>query len=357
MIGELSVVGSLLYYVFSFGSAALLCKIKTNKIWKIILVLVFPLLLATIRYNVGYDYGSYISGYELSKDTSFRSIFLDYKLGDPVAFNLLTKFSSLFKTDRAFLFFTALMTYLPFTIYFFLLWGDERFQSLTLLFYLFNCFIFSFSAIKQGIAMSFLFCSLKYLFDRKPIKFIILCGIAFLFHSSSIVFVPVYFLWSKQKEVKPFKKVISIVICFIIIANLELILSGFLDGRYEGYATEIVEGRNRSFFLYLFITVICYIYRKNLIQIDKRNDLLITLMTIGVIFQLLGFFNAFTKRISDYFVMVQIFLIPQFTAFFKDKKDKQLIRCFEILYVVALFVIANPTAISGMGFIPFGFKL
>lgn len=357
MIGELSVVGSLIYYVFSFGSAALFCKLKVNKALKTALLLVFPLLLATIRYNVGYDYGSYISGYELAADNSFESIFSTYKLGDPIGFSLLNKFSTLFNSDRAFLFFTSLFAYLPVLIIVLSDWKDKRFQSLIVFFYLFSCFIFSFSAIKQGIAMSFLLCSLKYVFDRKPIKFLILIGIAFLFHSSALVFIPVFFLWSKKEEVDTLKKIITIIVCALIIANLELLLSVFLEGRYQSYATEIVEGQNRSFFLYLLITIVCYVFRKQLIRLDKRNDLLITLMTIGVIFQILGFFNAFTKRISDYFIMVQIFLIPQLTAVFKNRNEQQFVVILEVLYAIIMFVIATPTAPSGMGFIPFGFKL
>ena len=70
-MGQLSVLGSILLYLGTFGISGIICKANIqNKFLKLFLVIIPPLFLATFRYNVGYDYGSYITGYYNSFDVT-----------------------------------------------------------------------------------------------------------------------------------------------------------------------------------------------------------------------------------------------------------------------------------------------
>lgn len=356
-MGQLSVLGSIFYYIISFGVPSLICsKNIRNKVQKFALMSVLPLILATIRYNVGYDYGSYMEGYHNSFFITYKSIFLNYKLGDPIGFDLVTKFATIFNSERIYLLILAALCLIPATIYIINQWDDTSIQPLILFCYYFTSYIFSFSAIKQGIAISFLMCSTTYIIKRKPIPFIILIGIACLFHSSAVVFIFTYFLWSKEKMVSTWKKWGVVVGCFVIMVNLQSVLSNFWGGRYEAYAVDIVEGANKSFFLYMLWALIFLVFRKMLVSFDERNELFIMMMLIGALFQILGFYNAFTKRIGEYFVMAQIFLIPQM-PYVVVENQRKLVKVLIYIYIVFIFVVSTPMAESGMGFIPFSYKL
>ena len=356
-MGQLSVIGSIALYISCFGLAGVLSKTNIkSKFIKLFLVIVPPVILATFRYNVGYDYGSYIEGYNNSFQTTYESIIASYKVGDPIAYYLITKFATTFNSERIYLMILALFSLIPAVFYILREWKDKNIRPMIIFIYMFSPFIFSFSACKQGIALSILMFSLKYVYDRKLLKFTICVVIACLFHSTALVSFPVYFFLNRRGNLSTIKKVLIIVVCLIIIMNLQLILGSALDGRYEIYATNIVEGKNRTFWLYSLLTIIFLLFEKKFIELDKRNELLIMMMVIGVLCQYLGFSNAFTKRIGEYFLMAQVFLIPQCIYLF-TKDSRRILKGFIVIYVVAIFLISTPIAASGMGFVPYQFKI
>lgn len=355
-MGQLSVVGSILFYLGTFGLSGILCKANIhNKFLKLLLVIIPPALLATFRYNIGYDYGSYITGYYNSFNVTYKSIIEGYEPGDPIAFYLISKFATMFNSERVYLMLLALFSLVPGVIYILQEWDNSDIQPMIMFVFLFSPFIFSFSACKQGIALSFLMLSLKYVYDRKLIKFALCVAVAFLFHSTALVFVFVYFFLNGKGNLSAHKKILIIIGCIFVIMNLEAILGNVMGGRYEGYAVDTVEGNNRTFWLYSLIAIVFLLFRKILVKIDKRNELLIMMLVVGAICQYLGFFNAFTKRIGEYFLISQVFLIPQSIYVFTEE-SKQFAKLLIIIYVVAIFVIANPIASSGMGFVPYQFK-
>lgn len=355
-MGQLSVIGSIIFYISSFGLAGLICRTNIqNKVVKFLLIIILPTILATFRYNVGYDYGSYIAGYNNSLQVTYGSIIADYKAGDPIAFELITKFATSFNSDRIYLMILSILSLIPAVTFILREWNDRDIQPMILFIYMFGPFIFSFSACKQGIALSILMFSLTYVYERQLVKFVLCVAVAILFHSTALVFFLVYFFLNRKGNLSALKRILIFAGCILVIMNLEFILGSVMDGRYETYAVSIVEGKNRTFWLYSLITIIFLLFRKKLIEIDKRNELLIMMMMVGAICQYLGFSNAFTKRIGEYFLMAQVFLIPQCIYLF-TKNSRKLANCLIITYIVVLFLIATPTVASGMGFIPYQFK-
>lgn len=355
-MGQLSVVGSILFYVGTFGLASLMSRINSrSNLVKFLFIIIPPVFLATFRYNIGYDYGSYIWGYNLSFDTTYESILATYEVGDPLAFELITKIATAFNSDRAYLMILAILSLIPGVSYILREWDDKNIQPMVIFIFLFNPFIFSFSACKQGIALSILMFSLKYIYDRKPIKFALCVAVSFLFHSTAIIFLLVYFFLNNRGDLSTLKKMLIVVGCLLVIINLQWVLGNIMGGRYEAYAIDSIEGKNRSFWLYTLIAFIFLLFRTKLVAIDKRNELLIMLMVVGAICQYLGFSNAFAKRIGEYFLMAQVFLIPQCIYLFTEN-SKKLANLLIVVYVVAIFLISTPTALSGMGFVPYQFK-
>lgn len=355
-MGQLSVVGSILFYVGTFGLSGLMSKVNTqNRLLKLLLVIIPPVLLATFRYNIGYDYGSYIWAYNNAFDMTYESFLAGYEAGDPIAYYLITKIATVFNSEQAYLMILAILSLIPGVSYILREWDDMDTQPMIIFIYMFSPFIFSLSACKQGIALSILMFSLKYVYDRKPIKFAFCVAVAFLFHSTAIVFLLVYFFLNNKGDLSMLKKVLIVVGCLFVIMNLQWVLGNVMDGRYETYVIDSVEGKNRTFWLYTFITFIFLLFRTKLVAIDKRNELLIMMMVIGTFCQYLGFSNAFAKRIGEYFLMAQVFLIPQCIYLFTEN-SKKLANLLIVVYIVAIFLIANPTASSGMGFVPYQFK-
>lgn len=356
-MGQLSVPASFLCYITCFGLASIWGKYDLrNKFLKLLLICIPPMILATFRYNVGYDYGSYISGYYNSFGDTYSSIISSYQIGDPIAFSLISKFATSFYSERIYLLILSLLSLVPGMIYIISDWNDNDIQPLMIFVFLFSPFLFSFSACKQGIALSFLMLSLKYVYERKPVKFGLIIGIAFLFHSTSLAFVFIYFFINSRKELSSLKKILIILGCLLVIMNFEYILSNVLQGRYEAYASEIVEGKNRTFWLYSLIAVILLLFDRVLKRLDERNGLLIMMMIVGAMCQYLGFLNAFTKRIGEYFLMAQVFLLPQIPYMFTIG-GRRLMKLMILIYIILIFYLTYPVSYSGMTFLPYSYKL
>ena len=316
---------------------------------------ILPLFLATFRYNVGYDYGSYITAFYNYGRTSIDTILKEYRPGAPIAYQLLTKLSTIFGSERFFLFILAFVSLIPALTYILREWKDYETQPLIIFFYLFSPFMFGFSAIKQGIALSILVFSLTYVYRKRPVGFIICVTCAMLFHSTALAFAPVYFFVNHESRIGLYKRICIVVACLLLIYNLQYVLENVFGGIYEDYATNIVEGRNRSFWLYGAMTILFVSFRKRLIEIDERNELLIMLMVVGALCQLLGFRNAFAKRIGEYFIFSQVFLLPQL-CYVVPENSKRIVKAIIVIYIVTIFLVANPVASSGMGFVPYYFK-
>jgi hypothetical protein len=267
---------------------------------------------------------------------------------------VVEKIAALF--DSGFLFFllTSALTYIPPALYLVEEWDDEKnILALAIFTFLFGFYPFGLAAIKQGIAMSLCFYSLKYVYSRKLVRFAVFVALASLFHPTALVFAPVYFLWSKNGHIKMWKKVLAILICLVSMYGMEYVLEIF-GGRFEGYS-EAVGGSNMTFWLMGIWVIIFLYFRKSFIYVDSRNDLLIILFIMGAVFQYLGFSNAFTKRIGEYFLVTQTILLPQM-KFVCNKNSQRLIFSLVIFYDVMMFVLQY-VILGQSAIVPYSFIL
>ncbi len=346
MVFTLSRWGSILFYfLVFFVSSNMAWRIKCDIKWlRILLLSFFPVLLGGLRHYVGADYGGYLLQFRdvVSSNISIASYLKTYDLiNDPIGLFLVQKFAAIFNSSFLFFAITSALNYVPVVIYLCRDWDDSengsKLLAYSLFTYLFSFYPFGFAAIKQGIAMSFCLLSLSYVYNRKFVKFIICILVAASFHSSALVFIPIYFLCSKTGIVTPWKKIAVISVAFIAIYEIDFIIQS-VGGRYLTYLDSEVKGRNLIFWMYLFWCVIFLVFRKQLIASNHKNDLLIILFVIGTIFQILGFTDAFSKRIGEYFLISQTILLPQLLCVF-SKKSRKLAWILIVVFQVAMFVL------------------
>lgn len=357
MIIPLSYFGSLVLYVSVFWFSAFISGQKMkSRMLQIAIMSFLPFLIAGFRYNVGWDYNSYSWGFDLfDANTSFWTIFKAYQFGDSLGLNIVLKITKML--DSKFLYFavTSALCFVPAFSYLLREWNDEKhIVPLAVFFTGFTLFFTGLSAIKQGIAISFCLCALTYVFTRKPLKFLLFIVVAFLFHSSALIFLPVYFIGEQGGRIRGLKKFCVIAAAFLFVVFLSELLAIFGGERFQEYGTAIVQTNNYLFFLMLFWLIVFLLYRKKLVLLDTRNELLIMLYAIAVVFMLLGFRSAFTKRIAYYFDVVQIVLFPQLTLLF-SRRSRKLVIVFIGMYIVLVFMMLNSGTAENMAPIPYSF--
>lgn len=357
MVVSLSIAESMaLYCGIFFISANILKSNIQNKMIKLFFATILPFLISGFRYNVGWDYGSYAWGFELfDPNIPIFELFKNYKIGDSVGLDLVMLLTKSLNSQFLFFALTAMFGLVPAFLYLLNDWDDEKnIISLAAFITCFTLLFTTYSAIKQGIAISFCLYSLRYVYKRNVIGFMLCITIAFLFHSTALIFVPVYFFWGNRNKVDGWKKICIIGVAIFFVVFIGEILQRFGGDRFKNYGIAIVATNNYSFYLMFALLTIYLIFRKKLILLDERNELLIILYTIAVIFMILGFKNAFTKRIASYFSVVQIILLPQLVFVF-SKRSRLAAKILIGVYIILICMIGNTGTSENMAPIPYSF--
>lgn len=219
------------------------------------------------------------------------------------------------------------------------------------LIYIFLIFPTSLTLVRQGIAISITFFSFEYLIKRKLFRYSIVIGIASLFHKTAIILFPFYFFYNFFIIYKSKKKIKKIIKYFILVSLVLIIKKSqyFLEQlsmipgyeRYGIYLNINADANNREFYIKLMVFLfILFIIKIKKINIEKNNKIKICIyfFLFDIMCCYLGFYNPFLKRISLYFEIYQIILIPMILDNLSKNKS-YVYEIFITFYVIILFIL------------------
>lgn len=86
-------------------------------------------------------------------------------------------------------------------------------QNSILCFLLYGGFLIEFNLLRNAKSLLFFYASIKYLHDRRPMPYICLNLVGCLFHTSSLVFIPCYFLFTQKYSIR-------FIFCIYLFANI-----------------------------------------------------------------------------------------------------------------------------------------
>lgn len=179
-------------------------------------------------------------------------------------------------------------------------------------------FFFTFTYLREVMAVSITLLSLRYVIERKPILFFLVLLVAYSFHHSAIILAMIYFI--PLRKWKPNTIIIIAAICFILgIAGASSI--GFTafsaitggDVRADMYVKEYdVEGYFRFDYIaeaVFFLSCILVHYKR--LGNDKRTQVLLNYALVFCFILLLFTRSAQGGRLSWYFLIGVIILISE----------------------------------------------
>ena len=229
-------------------TALVLAGIGSRKNSRIFLGLSFFVLFVflAIRYDYGNDLPTYRAFFENIGNISLSDILgkrngpfeIGYQLSNvvfsPLGFNSLLALFALLEVAA---YFKVLVRTVPRKLYFF---------SIFILIFNPNLLLTESSAIRQTIAISLFFLSVRYLYERKPLQYVLICVLAMQFHQSAIILIPFYFLLTPHTLVRR-NMILLVVLYFLIIYEGRFLISEMMklvlsktNSRYLGffYATD-----------------------------------------------------------------------------------------------------------------------
>lgn len=292
---------------------------------KDLIIMTILLLVSSLRYNVGFDYKIY---FEIIKTNNLYQI-NRFEIMNKVVLKIAELFNNIQVFFIIYAFFILFFVYITIKKYSynrvssFFVWYTEPIFFLT-----------SLSSIRQTLAVSICFFSLKYIFEEKYNKFFMILLIAFLFHKSAIVFIPIYYIYKIDKLKYDQKELLFLAIIIFLIKKYIIVYFAKILG-YEAYLKLSYNYGNKIATVMLFYSIVCFLLIEKIDKKDERFLIFLAFLGSFLYFILKDIYGA--SRVARYYLSVLPLCIPIFEKKIKGIKKIRIIF-FSILFILALIV-------------------
>ena len=289
---------------------------KRNTKKEVVFAYLILAFISVIRFDIGFDYESYwhffynaTLGY--SKGMNVGDLLL-YYVKEPFTL-LLVMISYLLPGAPVWIF----AIYACLTIYFIYktveYWNPKKHAICIFVFFISGVFFETWDWVRQGLALSILLYSLKYVDQQRKGRFFLCVIYAFCCHFSAMIFVIIYYI----KDVKLNPRVLMVIIGVLygmgvigfwgklyghIFSMLPLYAEVYSDSKFTDDSNSNYQtvGFLWSAVWYGFLTF----------QVYKRNVLFGNLLFIGNVLTMVSGNNLLIHRIAWFFTSVQILAVP-----------------------------------------------
>ena len=225
-----------------------------------------------------------------------------------------------------------------------------------LVFFMLGLFAFFVAGIRQTAALSLTFLGAGYLTkintqsfrtfikDKNFYIFLLYVAIAYLIHNSAVMFLlAIPCLFFKVRWWYLFLVIGMFGLGNYVQVDQIVSVSRYLfNDRFAAYGTSYKSSQSLSAFLMQFILfLICYLQIQKLKTRTYSNNFLFILMFVGLIFQSLSGLMAEMARMSFYFCMFSMLLVPRAFKEYRPKIRPLLYIGFTMLSLYYLFFLAN----------------
>lgn len=277
-------------------------------------------LVSGLRNNIGDTY-YYMHSFE-STNITWGSIQGSKDFG----FNILQMFLQQFSRDPQILIFTtALLTNVLIVL---TLYHYSRLLELSLYVYItIGYFLVSMNGIRQYLAAAIVFAATKFIIDGHFKKYLLVVLLAATIHQTALILIPIYFIvrkpaWSKSTYIL---LVLSIFIVIGFNEFMDFLFKAIEDTQYGGYKSFEAEGASKMRVAVALVPVLlAYLSRDKLNSIFPKNNVIINMSILSLVFMIISTQNWLFARFSIYFGLYQLILISWIVKVFA-KKDQKLV--------------------------------
>lgn len=347
----------MIYFVIFFisGILAYIANIKFNKkqtkrgmFFSLISILILAIFAGLRDTSIGTDVDYYLTA-DLNLASNFNNFFAYYNsCGEELLFALLVFAINKIFNNINFLMFVIqlIMTTL---VYIEIYRNRKKFNmGISLFIYCIFAYPRFLNIIRQGIAISIIIFSMRFIEKKQLKKFLITILIASLFHRTAIIAIFLYFLYRNVENKRKYNILFSYCMIFIAVIGydymLKLLLNmGILPNKYDAFLTKYMRENikidyatafYKLIWIYLLLTTGKYMKPK-----DENYNFYIHLLVIDIILWELNYKIMNAERLSYYFGLIgMINFYPQlYNVKLKNKKQKIIILLSIVLISILYF--------------------
>lgn len=306
---------------------------------------------AALRLDVGNDYGNYVN--------TCHEIYVNgYVVTEP-GFNMLVKLLYMLSGGENYLLVFGLFGTVTVFVFMKAMVDQSLDFSLSFaLFMLLGLYFRTFNTMRYYLALAITLYSMRYVLKREYVKFLLLIGLAALFHKSVLVVIPLYAI-----AALPWKKwQIALggvgCACLALFQELWMKLALYLYPSYKD-TVYLEQGTGLEGSLagivrcgaVLVLTVICY---KEAVREDKANLFYSKLNLLGLALYTCASFLPLVSRFGYYLITAHILLVPGILKNIKEPvKRKRACICVWIFSFVHFIFFLMTAHQAGVRVLPY----
>ena len=331
-------------YIF-FGLVYLISRIIRNLQRKKIFIcfscfFVLWLILALRDVSIGVDL---LQGYIPKWDNfsgSISDVFYFDEYGREIGWQLYFHLVKVIIGDNfnLFLAITAFLTLFPIAIFI------KRYSVNPLLsIIIYSSFIlyhFSFSGLRQALAIGITTIGYFYVVEKKLIPFLLCVLSAYLIHKSSILFIIVYPLCNI--DIKRWVYILLLAVWLLSLFSLRTIigyLTSFLFSE-TSYNEYVISGSGSYMLMILYLLFFLMTFLIRVSPYDKTSKHFSILMLLMLFSQSIGLVTYAAARISFYYLPFLALMLPQFSNSY-DRTSRKIINVCIVIFMIFFFFYNN----------------
>ncbi|MBP1889167.1 hypothetical protein J2Z53_000748 [Clostridium moniliforme] len=313
---------------------------KNNKIIYFIFASIF-IILSMFRYGIGTDYIAYLNYYKNNSVGVINSIRFDNHMD--IGYRILMGISK--KLGISFEGFIMIISFIMIALVSYIIINNSKNRILSLfVFYSVYYQIYINSAIRQGIALSiFIYAFYKYLKNGNNKKYIISIIFAALFHKSILITLIIVLINRKIEFL--FQKT-KLNIFFLFIAIAIFLFKGerlFVTLFNIGYKTQEVNILAILLRVIILMFIIYLYINSEENSVGNFEKLQIYLIYIGLIIYFIFCRINIMSRLTEYFSIIEVILIPNLLTYLKGINLSKRIICVAFYIVICSSIYIKDT--------------
>ncbi len=201
----------------------------------------------------------------------------------------------------------------------------------------FNLFSFHLSGVRQSFAMSICLFSYEFIKKKKLIWFLLLVGLATLFHGTAIFFIPAYFIANaKDKTAKWMSVLVTVLGIFFLEDFMEFF--SLLNDRFAKYGIEKTDNGYIFFTVITIITVFELLFRESIMKKTALSEKQTKLNYVAEGMWCMRLFTRVIERISLFYMPSTVIVTAHTYGAMKTNRDKLIFLMVMTALLSALYL-------------------
>lgn len=309
-----------------------------SSILSILSALPLFLLIVLRSREVGVDYHGYAEAIINIGNNQILDYYSDW-LGDGFYY-LIRIISSLgLKNDILVLIVISIIAFLSIYFLYKAILDNSHYPTVSLFIFFSFCLYYQmFNQFRQLLAITITTFAFKYIMEKNVWKYMAWILFATTIHNSAIVMLPIYYLCKlninkKNITIYSLLSIIGYLQFGVIVKLLQHTTYGQIYLNWDIYNIANDKGAILNFIIRLFLLVICIIPYKRLVKKYKNINALYNMIIICTIIQLFVIKSTLFSRVTTYYFVFYIFLLPIVV-----KEYAIMLKCKEIIVLVFFYI-------------------